>query len=113
MTILQPFQLKRYFTKDQEKDLEKDLVGYFTGTAKIGLYTIVTESPGRKTDYYVGFIVEQPNNPRPFIIAVVIEEKKSISKELFVEKADQLAERAEKLPERKKALIKNLQSIFN
>lgn len=113
MTTLQPFQLKRYFTKEQEKAMEKDLVGYFTGTAKIGLYTIVTESAGRKTDYHVGFIVEQPNNPRPFIIVVVIEEKNKISKELFLEKADKIAERAEKLPERKKALIKNLQSIFN
>jgi hypothetical protein len=113
MTILQPFQLKRYFTKDQEKAMEKDLVGYFTGKAKIGLYTIVTESPGRKTDYRVGFIVEQPDNPRPFIIVVVIEEKNRISKEKFLKMADQIAERADKLPERKKALIKNLQSIFN
>lgn len=113
MTILQPFQLKRYFTKEQEKAMEKDLVGYFTGKARIGLYTIVTESPGRKTDYRVGFIIEQPNNPRPFIIAVLIEEKNKISNELFMEKADKIAERADKLPERKKALIKNLQSIFN
>ncbi len=113
MTILQTFQLKRYFTKEQEKDMEKDLVGYFTGKAKIGLYTIVTESPGRKTDYYVGFIVEQPDNPRPFIIAVVIEEQRKTSKDYFMKVADQLAEKADKLPERKKALIKNLQSIFN
>lgn len=113
MTILQPFQLKRYFTKEQEIAMQKDLVGYFTGKAKVGLYTIVTESPGRKTDYRVGFIIEQPNNPQPFIIVVLIEEKNKISKELFMEKADKIAERSDKLPERKKALIKNLQSIFN
>lgn len=113
MTTLQPFQLKRYFTKEQEKLMEKDLVGYFTGKAKVGLYTIVTESPGRKTDYRVAFIVEQPNNPRPFIIVVVIEEKNKISKEAFMKAADLIAENAHKMPEARKAAIRNIQSIFN
>lgn len=113
MRVLQPFQLKKYFTKEQEKEMEKDLVSYFTGKVKVGMYTIVSESPGIKTDYYVGFIVEQPNNPRPFIIVVVIEEKKSISKGLFMEKCDKIAENADKLPERRKAAIRNLQSVFN
>ena len=113
MTILQPFQMKRYFTKEQEIAMQKDLVSYFTGKAKVGLYTIVTESPGKKTDYYVGFVIEQPNNPRPFIITIAIEEKRKISKQRFTKLADDIAEKADNLSERRKAAIRNLQSIFN
>lgn len=113
MTVLQPFQLKRFFTKEQEQEMQKDLVSAFTGKVRIGTYSVVTESPGKKTDYYVGFVIEQPNNPHTFILTCLIEEKKKISKERFTKELDKIADNAHKLPQARKQAIQNLQSIFN
>jgi len=107
MTHLQPPQLKSFFTPKQERVMQSDLVKYFTGKAKFGIHSVIMESAGKLTDYYVGFIVEQPDNPRPFIIMVVVGAKVNISKDRFVTYVDDIAAKADELPERKIALLRN------
>jgi len=93
--------------------MQADLVKYFTGKAKVGIHSVIMESEGKLSDYYVGFIVEQPDNPRPFIIMVVVEAKVNISKDRFVTYVDNIASKADELPERKMALLRNKQTIKN
>lgn len=113
MTILQPYQLKKFFTPKQEKQMQDDLIKYFTGKAKVGVHSVIMESPGRLTDYYVGFIVEQPNNPRPFIILVVVDAKVNTQHQKFVDYVDGIAAKADDLPQRKIAALRNRQTFRN
>lgn len=113
MIQLQPNQLQLYFTKQQETDMQKEIVACFTGKVKPGIYSIVMEKPGKLAEYFVGFIVEQPNNPRPFIITVIVEAVVRTSRGRFNAYVDNIMNKADKLPERKAALLRNQQQIKN
>lgn len=112
MYHLQPNQLKDYFLPQQEKQMQEDVVKYFTGKAKPGTHMIIAVYPGKLTDYYVGFLCEQPFNPRPFIIMVLVEASCNTSKRSFEKYCDKVMEKADDLPERKAALMLNIQQQF-
>lgn len=112
MHHLQPHQLKDYFTPAQEKQMQADVVSAFTGKAKPGTHMVIAVYPGKITDYYVGFLVEQPFNPRPFIIMVMVESTCNTSKKSFEKYCDKVMEKADDLPERKAALLLNIQQQF-
>jgi hypothetical protein len=112
MHHLQPHQLKDYFTPNQETVMQRDVVSYLKGKIKPGIHLITAEYPGKLTDYYVSFLVEQPFNPRPFIIMVMVEAKCNTSKKRFLKDCDKIAEKADDLPERKAALMLNIQQQF-
>lgn len=112
MHHLQPNQLKDFFLPNQEKQMEADLKKYFTGKARPGIHTITGEYPGKLTDYYLSFICEQPFNPRPFIIMVCVEAKCNTSRRRFEKDVDKIAAKADDLPERKAALMLNIQTQF-
>lgn len=109
MHHLQPHQLKEYFTPQQEKMMQSDVTKYFSGRAKIGTHLVIGEYPGKLTDYYVGFLCEQPPNPRPFIIMVMVEAKCNTSKQNFEKYCGLVMEKADDLPERKAALMLNIE----
>jgi hypothetical protein len=113
MHHLQPNQLKAYFTPQQEKQMQADVVGYFVGKAKPGTHLITAVYPGKITDYYVGFLCEQPFNPRPFIIMIMVEATCNTSKKSFEKECGRILDKADDLPERKAALMQNIQSIHN
>lgn len=112
MKHLQPHQLKDYFTPQQEKQMQEDVVKYFTGKAKPGIHLITAAYPGKLADYYVGFLCEQPFNPRPFIILVMVEACCNTSKRRFEKGCEKVMEKADELPERKAALMLNIQQQY-
>lgn len=112
MHHLQPHQLKDFFLPLQEKEMMNDLKAYFTGKAKPGTHLIIGSYPGKLTDYYVGFLAEQPFNPRPFIIMVMVEATCNTSKKSFEKYCGKVMEKADELPERKAALMLNIQQQF-
>jgi len=112
MRHLQPHQLKDYFLPDQEKQMQADVVSAFKGKAKPGTYVITAVYPGRLSDYYVGLLVEMPFNPRPFIIMVMVEATCNTSKRSFEKYCDKVMEKADELPERKAALMLNIQQQY-
>lgn len=112
MHYLQPHQLKDYFTPQQEKQMQEDIKSYFKGKIKPGIHLITAEYPGKLTDYYVGFLVEQPFNPRPFIIMVMVEACCNTSKRRFEKDCGKVMDKADDLPERKAALMLNIQQQF-
>lgn len=112
MHHLQPHQLKDYFTPQQEKEMQGDVVKYFTGKAKPGTHTITGVYPGKLTDYYVCFLCEQPFNPRPFIIMVIVEATCNTSKKSFEKHCEKVMDKADDMPERKAALMNNIQQQF-
>jgi hypothetical protein len=109
MHYLQPHQLKDYFLPQTEQEMQKDITGYFVGKAKPGTHLITAVYTGKLTDYYVGFLVEQPFNPRPFIIMVMIEAVCNTSKKRFEKDCEKVLDKADDLPERKAALMLNIQ----
>lgn len=111
MHYLQPHQLKDYFTPQQEQEMQKDVISAFVGKAKPGIHLVIAEYPGKLADYYVGFLVEQPFNPRPFIIMVMVEAKCNTSKHRFEKDCEKVMEKADELPERKAALMLNIQQM--
>lgn len=112
MRHLQPHQLKDYFTPAQEKEMQGDVVKYFTGKARPGTHCVIGKYPGKLTDYYVGFLCEQPFNPRPFIIMVMVEACCNTGKKSFEKYCEKVMEKADELPERKAALMLNIQQQF-
>lgn len=112
MHYLQPHQLKDLFTNQQELQMQADVKKYFTGKAKPGTHMIIGKYPGKLTDYYVGFLCEQPFNPRPFIILVMVEACCNTSKKSFEKYCERVMEKADELPERKAALMLNIQQQF-
>jgi hypothetical protein len=113
MHYLQPHQLKDLFLPGQENIMQEDVKSYFKGPIKPGIHLVMGEYPGKLTDYYVSFLVEQPFNPRPFIIMVMVEAKCNTSKKRFLKDCDKIAEKADDLPERKAALMINIQQTRN
>lgn len=113
MTHLQPHQLKNYFAHPQELQMQDDVKKYFAGKAKPGTHLIIGIYPGKLTDYYVAFLCEQPFNPRPFIIMVMIDATCNTSKKSFEKACGKIMDKADELPERKAALLQNLQSVHN
>jgi hypothetical protein len=112
MHYLQPNQLKDYFLPLQENIMQEDIKSYFKGPIKPGIHLVMAEYPGKLTDYYVSFLVEQPFNPRPFIIMVCVEAKCNTSRKRFEKDVDKIAAKADDLPERKAALMLNIQTQF-
>jgi len=112
MNHLQTHQLKDYFLPAQEKEMQSDVVKYLTGKAKPGTHLIIGVYPGKLTDYHVGFLVEQPFNPRPFIIMVMVEAVCNTGKKSFEKYCEKVMEKADELPERKAALMLNIQQQF-
>lgn len=113
MKHLQPHQLKEIFTDTVEKEMQSDLKKYFTGKARPGTHLIIGTYPGKITDYYVCFLCEQPFNPRPFIIIVIVEACCNTSKKSFEKYCDKVLEKADELPERKAALMLNIQQMYS
>lgn len=112
MKYLQPHQLKEYFTNPTELQMQEDIKSYFKGKIKPGTHLITAVYPGKLTDYYVGFLVEQPFNPRPFIIMVMVEATCNTSKKRFEKDCEKVMEKADDLPERKAALMLNIQQQY-
>lgn len=113
MKTIRTSELKMYFTAQQETDIQKDIVASFTGTVRQGIYSVVMMKQGKITEYYLGFIVEQPDNPRPFIITILMEAVVRTSRGRFERDVEQVLEKAHKLPERGRALLRNQQQIKN
>jgi hypothetical protein len=109
MYHLQPHQLKDYFTPQQEKIMQSDVTKYFTGKAKPGTHLIIGQYPGKITDYHVGFLCEQPFNPRPFIIMIIVDACCNTGKKSFEKYCEKVLEKADDLPERKAALMMNIE----
>lgn len=112
MKYLQTHQLKDYFTPQQEQVMQGDVVSYFKGKIKPGTHLVTAVYPGKLTDYYVSFLCEQPFNPRPFIIMVIVEACCNTSKKSFEKHCERIMEKADDLPERKAALMLNIQQQF-
>lgn len=112
MHYLLPHQLKDLFTNQQELQMQADVKKYFTGKAKPGTHTITGVYPGKLTDYFVCFLCEQPFNPRPFIIMVIVEAVCNTSKKSFEKHCERIMEKSDELPERKAALMLNIQQQF-
>lgn len=112
MHHLQPHQLKDLFNPLQEKEMESDVKKYFAGPIKPGTHIIIGTYPGKLTDYYVGFLCEQPFNPRPFHIMVMVEAVCNTSKKSFEKYCEKVMEKADDLPERKAALMLNIQQQY-
>jgi hypothetical protein len=112
MHHLQPHQLKDYFDHPTELKMQEDIKSYFKGTIKPGTHSVIAVYRGKLTDYYVGFLIEQPFNPRPFIIMVLVEATCNTSKKSFEKYCEKVMEKADELPERKAALMLNIQQQF-
>lgn len=105
MTILQPSQLTQHFDLEQELYLQDDLKNQFTGLVKPGFFTLVWETEGRFSQkYWIGFLVEVPNTPTPFIIEVYLSPVTDMTRDEFESEVDKLSEKAEQSPNRTLAI---------
>jgi len=104
MLNLQPQQLKQYFNLDQEVTMQERVVEYFGRPQKPGFHLCCVEQRGLRADYYVAFSIELPDSGKPFIIEVLIEDKRKISYKNFLLKANAKTEEPWNNPNRLIAL---------
>jgi hypothetical protein len=104
MLIIQPQQLKQYFNLDQEVTMQERVVEYFSRPQKPGFHLCCIEQRGLTADYYAAFSIELPDSGKPFIIEVLIEDKRKISYQNFLLKANAKTEEPWNNPNRLIAL---------
>lgn len=100
MNIIQPSNLKEYFSLDDELHLQDKLKKQFQGMAQTGFYTLSWEEQGLSNqNYLVGFLVEVSDRGDAYIIECYIAHVDEISRKNFDEKIEKLSDNAESNPQ--------------
>lgn len=96
MITITPAQLKDYFEPEADQLMMLDIKKYFIGKIRPGLHTIVFHMRGKLAEYYVGFIIDQPVSPYPYIIEVYLGNvHEFLTREEFETRVDKLVDGVE------------------